>query len=288
MWTQVYKLRDTDDVIAEIKFYQQKYQITAFQLYDLTAITKKAWTIEFCTKMLAEGIRLKWSLPSGTRSEALDEETLGYLRRTGCNYLVYAPESGAPETLKRIKKKIHLDRLTDSILAAKRQGLILRTNLIVGFPDETRKNIFETFRYGLKLAVRGVDEVSVNVFSPYPGSEIFHQLVAANRVTLDDEYFLGLASMYSDFTKTDLITFNREMTSRQLSRWRLAFMLSGYSIGYALHPSRIFRTARNVFFPSHEAATVLEHRLKDAINKVKALWREDSGVSAHHSGLGTA
>ena len=42
MWTTTYKLRDVDDVIAEIKFYQKKHDITAFQLYDLTAIVKKA------------------------------------------------------------------------------------------------------------------------------------------------------------------------------------------------------------------------------------------------------
>src|SRR6266496_339688 len=44
MWTTTYKLRDVDDVIAEIKHYKQKYDITAFQLYDLTAIVKKSWT----------------------------------------------------------------------------------------------------------------------------------------------------------------------------------------------------------------------------------------------------
>jgi radical SAM superfamily enzyme YgiQ (UPF0313 family) len=48
MWTTLYKLRDVDDVVAEIKHYQEKYGITAVQLYDLTAITKKSWTIEFC------------------------------------------------------------------------------------------------------------------------------------------------------------------------------------------------------------------------------------------------
>jgi len=39
--------------------------------------------------------------------EALDHETLSLLKRTGCTYLVYAPESGSPNTLRKIKKKIH-------------------------------------------------------------------------------------------------------------------------------------------------------------------------------------
>ena len=43
MWTTLYKRRDADDVIAEMKSYQQKYNITAVQLYDLTAITKRSY-----------------------------------------------------------------------------------------------------------------------------------------------------------------------------------------------------------------------------------------------------
>jgi len=271
MWTTLYKLREVDDVIAEITHYQRKYDITAVQLYDLTAITKRSWTIEFCQRLLDEDIHLKWSLPSGTRSEALDRETLELLRKTGCNYLVYAPESGSPETLKRIKKKIHLDRITESMIEAKRQGLTLRANLIIGFPGETRADIFRTLRYGLKLAVKGVDESSTNVFEPYPGSEIFNTLLQQGKLELNDGYFLGLTSMYSDFTKTDLITFNDAMSPSELAWWRLAFMLAAYAISYALYPWRILRTIRNVLFASHQAATVFEHRLKDAMVRMKAL-----------------
>src|SRR5947208_1365973 len=183
MWTTLYKLRDVEDVIAEIKFYQKVYDITAFQLYDLTAIVKKSWTVQFCQKLLAEGINLKWSLPSGTRSEALDKETLEYLRRTGCNYLCYAPESGSPETLKKIKKKVNLTRMTESVLEARRQGIVLRTNFIFGFPSETRRQMWQTVKYAMGLVVRGVDEVSLNVYSPYPGSELFDDMVRAGKIT---------------------------------------------------------------------------------------------------------
>ena len=141
MWTTRYILRGIDDLIAEIKSYIWRYDITALQFYDLTAITKKRWTIEFCERLMAEGIRIKWSLPSGTRSEALDAETLALQKMTGCNYLVYTSESGSPETLKAIKKRIELDRLTESVLEAKRQGIVVRTNLIIGFPHETRWNV---------------------------------------------------------------------------------------------------------------------------------------------------
>jgi hypothetical protein len=59
MWTTLYRLRDPDDVVAEIEEYRRRYAITSLQLYDLTAITKKSWTVEFAHKLLARGIDLK-------------------------------------------------------------------------------------------------------------------------------------------------------------------------------------------------------------------------------------
>ena len=267
MWTTLYRLREPEDVIAEIKSYKERYNITSLQLYDLTAITKRSWTIEFCNKLLQHQINLPWSLPSGTRSEALDHESLRLLRQTGCKYLVYAPESGSPNTLKRIKKKIKLPRFTESVLEAKKQGLILRTNLIIGFPHETRRDVFLTIKYGLKLAMHGVDEVSINIFSPYPGTEIYNQLQQQGEIVLNDDYFLGLTSINSDYTKTNLLSFNSYMSTKELACYRILFMMMNYSIGYFFYPTRIWRTIRNVLLATHSAETVFEHRLKDALNR---------------------
>jgi hypothetical protein len=267
MWTTRYILRDVNDLIAEIKSYIARYKVTALQFYDLTAITKKRWTIEFCSRLLAEGIDIKWSLPSGTRSEVLDAETLPLLKRTNCNYLVYAPESGSPDTLEKIKKRVHLDRLTESVLEAKRQGIIVRTNLIIGFPHETRRHIFETIRYGLYLAWKGADEVTINIFSPYPGTEIFSGLIDQKKFQLGDDFFLCLTSLNSDYTSLNPLTCNPYMGPRELAFYRIAFMLLNYVVGYLAYPSRIVRTLRNVFFDRTSAATVLEHRLKDMFRR---------------------
>lgn len=269
MWTTRYSLRDVEDVIAEMKYYVERYDVTAFQLYDLTAITKKPWAVDLCTRMIDEGIDVKWSLPSGTRSEALDEEVLTLLKKTGCNYLVYAPESGSQSMLEQIKKKISLDDLTKSVLTAKKVGLTLRTNLIIGFPQERRRDMFATIRYGLYLAVKGVDEVTINIFSPYPGSELFDELYKKGVVTLSDEYFLALTSLNSDYSSFKPMTVNETIGPRELAFYRLFFMLTNYIIGYIFYPKRIVRTIKSIWLGGH-AETVLEHRLKDQKAKRKA------------------
>ena len=72
MFGRRYFVREIDDLIKQIKYYIEKYKITGLQFYDLTAIVKKKWVLEFCEALKENNIKLEWSLPSGTRSEALD------------------------------------------------------------------------------------------------------------------------------------------------------------------------------------------------------------------------
>lgn len=266
MWTTRYSLRDINGVVAEIKHYVQRYDITSVQLYDLTAIVKKSWTVEFCKRLIDEGIKLQWSLPSGTRSEALDAEVLSLLRKIGLIYLVYAPESASPRILKNIKKKVKLDVLTKSVLEARRLGIIVRINLIIGFPSETWKDVLQTLWYGLKMSVRGVDEVPIYIYSPYPGTEISRELEEAGKITYNDEYFLSLASLNSCYLSTKVVSYNPKIGARALGVVRLTFILTNYAVAYLLYPRRILRTLRNAFI-GKETSTVLEHRLKDLIKK---------------------
>jgi anaerobic magnesium-protoporphyrin IX monomethyl ester cyclase len=270
MWTTRYVLRDIEDVIAEIKFYIQKYRITSFQFYDLTVFTKKSWTVAFCKRLKEERLQLHWSLPSGTRSEVLDGDVLEALKETGCDYLAYAPESGSRRTLEKIKKRIHPDRMVASIRAAKRAGLILRTNLIIGFPHETRRDVFDTLWFGLRMAVAGVDEVPFFIFSAYPGTEIVRGLLEEGRVELNDDYFMSLVSFNGKFSllKPQGVT-NRNMSAFELATVRLTFMLLNYALSYLLFPRRILRTLRNVI-NGKTSSTVFENRLQDAFRRRKA------------------
>ena len=105
MWTTLWNVRDPEDVYNEMKLYVEKYQITNFDFYDLTAIVKKKWIVDFCNLLIKNNLNVIWQLPSGTRSEAIDGEVAPLLKQAGCRNLSYAPESGSPEILKLVKKK---------------------------------------------------------------------------------------------------------------------------------------------------------------------------------------
>ena len=115
---------------------------------------------------------------------------------------------------------------------AKKLGLVVRANIILGFPGETRRDLFKTIFYGMRLSIMGVDEVQLHLYNPYPGSQLFKEQLAAGTIQLSDAYFLSLASLNSDLTVFTPLTYNEYMGSRELAVYRLFFTAMNYGLGY--------------------------------------------------------
>ena len=263
MWTTRYKMRDPIDVADEMEYLVKTYNATSIDFFDLTAIVKKDWTLAFCNDLKRRQLNITWQLPSGTRSEALDHETLTALYETGCRLITYAPESGSEETLKAIKKKLSLPRITESIRAAKKIGHTVKINLVVGFPDDRYVDIYKTFMFGLKMAIIGADDCNLAIFSPYPGSELYERLRRENKISPpNDDYFVSLL-VYFDLMKSH--SYSNHVGPRILVLVRFLLLSLFYAFAYLLHPSRIVRVVKNLFADKFRPSTVLEQRLFDIV-----------------------
>lgn len=246
MWGRRYYTRRPADVVDEMEYYIKKYGAKNFDFYDLTAFVRKNWIIEFCNLLKEKKLNIRYSIPSGTRSEALDEETIPLLAETGCTYLAYAAESGSYKTLKRIKKQINLKRMFRSMRIAKKYKMKVRCNLIVGFPGETRFDVFKTLWFQFRLALAGIDEAPLFAFAPYAGSELFNQLRASGKIPkLDENYYKSLLCE-ADLTKT--ANYTNHVGKKEMTFYRLVGVLLFFGLSYLLYPWRIFRSIKNIFF----------------------------------------
>ena len=244
MWGTKWVARDVRDVVDEMKFYIDRYDIKNFDFYDLTAIVKRKWIVEFCRLLIEHDLNVTWQLPSGTRSEAIDAEVASLLYQSGCRNLSYAPESGSPEILELIKKRIKLDAMLSSIRDCVGQGLSIKINIICGFPGERLKHLNESFLFCLRLAWAGCDDLSINQFSPYPGSQIYYDLLEQNRLELDASYFAYLR-YYSSMTNAH--SYSEHLSNRQLLLFKFAGIAGFYSVNFLRRPWRAFSVASNVW-----------------------------------------
>jgi radical SAM superfamily enzyme YgiQ (UPF0313 family) len=268
MWTTRYTMRDVTDVVDEIEYDVAKFGANSIDFYDLTAIVKKDWILKFTAELERRGIQVTWQLPSGTRSEALDDDVIGALARTGCRFLVYAPESGCERTLAMIKKRVNLGRMRQSIRVAVRHDMTVMCNLIIGFPFERRRDIWRTLLFQWHLALMKVDDANIGIFSPYPGSELFRDLVADGVIgPIDDEYFYGLMAQ-ADLTVTRSVC--RFVPGWELLLYRVVGMSIFYSLSYLRSPWRLWRLLRMVIFRTpFSARSIFEQRLFDVFARHK-------------------
>ena len=274
MWTTRWVSRDPDDLLDELEFYQNKYHIQNFDFYDLTAIVKKAWIVEFCKKIEQRKLKFTWQLPSGTRTEAIDHEVARLLYQSGCRNLSYAPESGSLSVLSRIKKRIRPQSMIESMKGSVVAGLNVKCNLMMGFPGENAGEILESFRFIVKMAWVGAHDLSIWAFSPYPGSELFEQLSAENKIHLDENYYDALRS-YSDTSRTR--SFSENISSRNLKLLRWVGTALFYLVGWARRPWRPFLIIYNV------CRGVSESRGELALSTMLRRFRMVEGSSIHRA-----
>ena len=261
MWSTRYLMRPPADVVDEIEWLVSSYGAKSVDFEDLTAIVKKEWTLAFCNELKSRKLDVVWQLPSGTRSEALDAETLQALYDTGCRLLVYAPESGSERSLEIIKKRVKLDRLTASLKQAVRIGHTGKINLVIGFPHETRLDCWRTIRYAVKVALFGAHDCLISIFTPYPGSELFDELRRDGTIpALDDSYFEDLLLQ---FDATSQASYCRHVGGRELALYRIVGMSLFYLTSFLRAPWRGVRIFGALFKREFQPRTVLEQKLAE-------------------------
>jgi radical SAM superfamily enzyme YgiQ (UPF0313 family) len=238
--------RQPGDVIAEMKHYKTKYGASYFEFVDLTMVVRRDWILEFCQLLIKEGLDVQWTMPSGTRSEALDADSLSLMKRSGCRSFSYAAESGSPPELRRIKKKIDPDRMLGSMRAAVDNGLVTKCHLIFGLPDQTKGDVLRTLRFVTRMAWTGVHDLGCYAFSPYPGSELYERLVSEGRIDPEaEDYDRVLAANINTNYKL------RRSWTPHIPAWAVSWVCLGtmayfYGLQFLFRPARAIALAGSV------------------------------------------
>ncbi len=244
MWGTRYYMRPPEDMLAEMQYLIKTYKITNFDFFDLTAIIKKEWIIRFCKLLIENKLNITWQIPGGTRSETIDEEVAYYLYQSGCRNITYAPESGSKEILKIIKKKVSLPNMLKSMSYSNKNGMNIKLNMIIAFPEETHKSIFQTLWFLIKASYAGAHDMAPAVFHPYPGSALFNRLLKEGELSLeDDQYYLDL--IYVNYLGK-IRFFSKDISPIIMKFYVFLNYSIFYSSNYLFRPIRLFRTIRNV------------------------------------------
>ncbi len=169
-WGRQFRMRSVDNIIAEIKYMIDEYNVDEVQFPDDNLTLHRNRTKELFTRYKDE-IGLPWCTPTGLMVKTLDKPLAKLMAESGAYQVTFAIESGSERVLKEVihkpvppKKKIK--ELVDEF---HQNDVQVHGLFIVGFPGETKEEMMQTLTYPFDI---GFESVTFFIANPMPGSAL--------------------------------------------------------------------------------------------------------------------
>jgi len=206
VWGRGFRPRSPENVIRELKDLKREYGIEEIMFEDdnLTLDSKRAEAL--FDGMIQERLNLEWDTPNGIAAWTLSENLIDKMKKSGCHTLNFAIESGNQHVLDNIiKKPLILRKVKPLVKYAKKIGLNVGIFLVAGMPNETEKQIWDSFHLVEEL---GVFTPHISIATPYPGSELYdickEKKYLRSDFSLDDLYIKSFAISTEEFDREKL------------------------------------------------------------------------------------
>jgi hopanoid biosynthesis associated radical SAM protein HpnJ len=246
LWPQTHsghrwRLRSASDVANEVRWALENFPgLKEIFFDDDTFNYQKARTIELCKHL--KPLNFTWSCTSRVTT---DYETLKAMREAGCRLMIVGYESGDSQILKNIKKGATLDMAERFTANAKKVGLTIHGDFIVGLPGETRESIRRTIDFAKKLDVQ---TIQVSIAHPYPGTEFYDYVKQNGLITLDsmtDEKGHQLPNItYPGLDRAELVDWVERFYGEYYFRPRAAWRIVRKAMFDGSERRRLYKEAR--------------------------------------------
>jgi radical SAM superfamily enzyme YgiQ (UPF0313 family) len=207
-----------DYVVRQMVELHRRYGIREFSFEDDTFITFKARLQEICSRLIDLDLGLSWSCLG--RVNHVTAENLALMRRAGCWQISFGIESGSPQILALINKRVTLDQVRQAVQLTRVAGIRSKGFFILGHPGETGETLKMTADFALELPL---DDISVSLMTPFPGTELYRR--AAEFGTCDPDWgrmsLLNVVFVPHGLTAEDLLAAQKELIRRFYFRPRI-------------------------------------------------------------------
>jgi len=181
------RFRSVDNVLEEVEELIGRYAIDFISFLDESFLINKSRALDLAEGMRMRRLIVRWGVAA--RPTSVDRELLGSIAEAGCDFIYYGFDSGSPETLQRMNKRMTVEDNIRAFMLSVEAGIIPVPNIIIGYDNETMQNIEENYAFFDRLIRRGKalkDAAARERFTlgfnnfgaiyfatPYPGSELY-------------------------------------------------------------------------------------------------------------------
>lgn len=169
-----WKCRSVANIVGEIKVALERYDIKKFTIIDENFSQKMNRVVEFCNKLIEEGINIPWSVMEGMRADKIDKNILELLKKSGCSSIMFGIETVENAELDNAttdKKMLDINR---AVKLSHEAGFEVGGYFIVGLPDSTFKTVMNSVNY----AKNNLDLAIFWMAIPYLNTPLYKNIVS--------------------------------------------------------------------------------------------------------------
>jgi len=199
-----YRERKVENVIDEIKYLRDKYNLNYIYFVAENILGMKDERFEKFYQLYKD-IKIPFFI--NTRAETVKADRIKKLEEMGCENIAVGIESGDEEFRKKYLNRHMSNEIIIKAIDIIKQNSKIRVsvNNIVGFPFETRENIFKTIELNRDVKA---DTHMVNIFNPFKGTKLREMAIEAGFISKDmdagdyrSDYLLDMPQLSKDELK---------------------------------------------------------------------------------------
>lgn len=180
-----WRSRSPRNVVDEIIYLKQKYNVGSFAIIDDNLTTSKKRIKEICKLIIDNKLNIKWDCPNGVSVRTLDRETLSIMKDAGCTSLVLSIESGNEEIRNKVMRKgLSIEKIEEVVFACRDLGIFTNGGFIIGYPGDNEKTINDTLQLIKKYPF---DFIGINILWPYKGTEVYGVCIKKGYLKIENQ-----------------------------------------------------------------------------------------------------
>ncbi len=193
------------ETVKRLKHFVEKYKVRTVYFQDDNFFNNLKRIKEILQGIIDEKLNIKWGT-LGLRIDTtlrIDDELLQLMVASGCVNVDIGCESGSDRILSMIDKHITVKDILSVGRKMSKYPFIVKYTFIVGFPTETKEEMFSTIQTALALVKENKNAYSpVFVYTPYPGTPMYDFAIQNGFVSpksLEEWGYFNYDSWYYNF-----------------------------------------------------------------------------------------
>lgn len=167
IWGRKIVYRSAESVAREVDEVVDRFGVHQLRFSDDNLTCKREELTKLCIHL--KGKQIAWR--ASIRAVPNDVVMFQMMKDAGCVEVCFGTESGDPDVLRVLRKKIIVRENREAIINAKEAGLDVRVLMMIGTPGETTKTVERNIKF-LERVKDHYDTIAVTNFTPLPGCAI--------------------------------------------------------------------------------------------------------------------